>query len=136
MLAKLAAAAVLLIAAGFLAGRFFGPEPIDAEALRQSLLAEMDSRQQSAFEANCARLKDELQRQVRRELIQFAAQTLTASGAQTQQQLRELVQLIEAARIRDRRNVEAALEHIESQFGNGLVTLAAHTNELKQLEQN
>ena len=133
---KLAAAAVLLIAMGFLAGRFFGPEPIDAESLRQSLLAEMDSRQQSAFEANCARLKDELQRQVRRELIQFAAQTLAASGTQTQQQIKELIQVIEAARIQDRRNVEAALEHIESQFGNGLVTLAARTNEMQRVVPN
>ena len=132
VLAKLAAAAVLLLGAGFLAGRLCGPEPIDVESLRQSLLAEMSSRQQSAFEANCARLKDELQQQVRRELMQFAAQTLTASGTQTQQQIKELIQLIEAARVQDRRNVEAALEHMESQFGSGLVALAARTNELQR----
>lgn len=129
---KLAAAAVLLLGAGFLAGRLCGPEPIDVESLRQSLLAEMSSRQQSAFEANCTRLKDELQQQVRRELMQFAAQTLTASGTQTQQQIKELIQLIEAARVQDRRRVEDALEHIESQFGNGLVALAARTNELQR----
>jgi len=149
---RLAAAALLLISAGLLIGRLTGPEPIDVEslradmevslrsslepAIRQSLLAEMDDRRQSDFEANCAQLKDELQQQVRRDLMQFAAQTLAASGTQTQQQLRELIQLIEAARMQDRLRTEQALEHIESQFGSRLVTLAARTNELQQLEQN
>ncbi len=149
---RLAAVAVLFIGAGLLIGRLTGPEPIDIEALRadmetslksslepairQSLLAEMDDRRQSAFEADCAQLKDELQQQVRRDLVQFAAQTLAASGTQTDQRLRELIQLIEAARMQDRMRTEQALEHIESQFGSRLVTLAARTNELQQLEQN
>ena len=144
---KLAAAAVVLIAAGFVAGRLSGPSPMDVEELRaeleaslkssleptirRSVLDEADRRWQSVFAAGCAQLKEELAQQVRRDLTQFAAQSLVASGTQTQQQLRELIQLIEAARIRDRRNVEAALEHIESQFGNGLMTLAARTNELQ-----
>jgi len=151
-LMKFAAAAVLLIAAGILIGRFTVPEPIDIEALQanladslrsslepaigQSLLAEIDGRHQAAFETYCAQLKDELQQQVRRDLMQFAAQTLAASGTQTQQQLRELIQLIEAARMQDRLRTEQALEHIESQFGSRLVTLAARTNELQRLEQN
>jgi len=149
---KFATAAVLFIGAGFLIGRLTGPEPIDIDALRtdmevslksslepairQSLLAEIDGRRQAAFEADCAQLKDELQQQVRRDLMQFAAQTLAASGTQTQQQLRELIQLIEAARRQDRLRTEQALEHIESQFGSRLVTLAAQTNELQRLEQN
>ena len=148
---RLATAAAVLIAAGFLAGRLSAP-PVDVEqlraeleaslksslepAIRQSVLDEADRRWQSVFAASCAQLKDELAQQVRRDLTQFAAQSLTASGVQTQRQLRELIQLIEAARIQDRRNVEVALEHIESQFGNGLVTLAAHTNELQRPEQN
>jgi hypothetical protein len=105
-------------------------------AIRQSLLKEMDNRWQSAFEANCVQLKDEFQRQVRRDLIEFAAQSLAASSMQTQRQLRELIQLIEAARIQDRRRIEEALEHMESQFGNGLVTLATQTNELQRMQQN
>ncbi len=149
MMTKLAAAAVVLIGAGFLAGRLSAP-PVDVQelraeleaslksslepAIRRSVLDEADRRWQSVFAASCAQLKDELARQVRYDLTQFAAQSLTASGVQTQRQLRELIQLIEAARIQDRRNVEAALEHIESQFGNGLVTLAAHTNELQRPE--
>ena len=150
IMAKLATAAVVLIAAGFVAGRLSGPSPADVEelraeleaslkasiepAIRRGVLDEVERRWQSVFAASCAQLKDELAQQVRRDLTQFAAQSLTASGVQTQRQLRELIQLIEAARIQDRRNVEAALEHIESQFGNGLVTLAAHTNELQRPE--
>ena len=149
---KVAAAAMVLIAAGVIVGRLSAPSPIDVEelraeleaslksslepAIRQNVLDEVNSRWQSVFVANCAQLKDELAQQVRRDLTQFAAQSLAASGVQTQQQLRELIELIEAARIQDRRNIEAALAHIESQFGNGLVTLAARTSELQRLEQN
>jgi len=148
---KLAAAAVVLIAAGVVAGRF-SAQPLDAEALRavlesslksslepairQAVLTEADSRWQSAFKASCDQLKDELARQVRYDLTQLTAQTLAAAGTQTDQRLKELIQLIEAARIQDRRRIEEALDHIESQFGNGLVALATRTNELQRLEQN
>ena len=149
---KLVAAAVVLIAAGVVAGRLSAPQPLDAEelqaalesslksslgpAIRQAVLAEVDSRWQSAFAAGRAQIKDELARQARYDLTQFAAQTLAACGTQTDQRLKELIQLIEAARIQDRRRTEDALDHIESQFGNGLVTLAARTDELQRLEQN
>lgn len=152
MMVKMAAAAVLLIAAGVVAGRLSAPQPINVEELRatlesslrsslepaiqQAVLAEADSRWQPAFAARCAQLKDELARQVRYDLTQLAAQTLAAAGTQTDQRLRELIVLIEAARIQDRRRIEEALEHIERQFGNGLVTLAAQTNELQRFEQN
>ena len=151
-LTKLAAAAVLLIAAGVVAGRLSAPQPLDVEALqaalesslksslepaiRQAVLAEADSRWQSAFKASCDQLKEELARQVRYDLTQLTAQTLAAAGTQTDQRLKELIQLIEAARIQDRRRIEEALDHIERQFGSGLVTLAARTNELQRLEQN
>ncbi|MGD8500605.1 MAG: hypothetical protein PVJ86_08145 [Phycisphaerales bacterium] len=158
-LMKLAAAAILMIGAGFIAGRLSAPRPLDVEELRatlesslrasleppirQDLLAEMDDRWQAAFAANCAQLKDELAQQVRRDLTEFAAQTLVASGTLTNQRLMELVQLIEAARVQDRRRVEEALEQIElnrlrdkSRFGNGLVTLAARTSELLRPKQN
>ena len=152
MMAKLAAAAVLLIAAGVVAGRFSAPKPVDAEALRatlesslksslepairQAVLAEADSRWQSIFKAGCDQLKDELTQQARYDLSQFAERTLAAAGTQTDQRLKELIALIEAARIQDRRRIEEALDHIERQFGSGLVTLAARTDELQQLEQN
>ena len=149
-LTRLAAAAVLMIGAGFVGGRLSAPEPLDVQQLqaalesslktslepviRQAMLAEVENRWQSAFAAGRAQIKDELARQARYDMTQLASQTLTAAGTQTDQRLKELIQLIEAARIQDRRRIEEALEHIERQFGSGLVTLATQTNELKRLE--
>ena len=145
-LMKLAAAAVLMIGAGYIAGRVSAPEPLDVQELqaalesslksslvpviRQELLSEIDDRWQSALAASHAEVKDELARQVRRDLTEFAAQTLAASGTRTDQRLMELIRLIEAARIQDRQRMASAFDYIESRFGNGLVTLAARTDEL------
>ena len=144
-LSKLAAAAVLLIAAGFAIGRLTTPA-LDMEQLHSalenslsaSLTKEMDQRWQKAFTANCIKFKDQLQQQVRRDLTEFASQTLAASNTLTEQRLIQLIELIEAARERDRQQVAAALEEIEfsrvqdkNQLGNGLVALAAKTSELR-----
>lgn len=149
-LSKLAAAAVLLIAAGFAIGRLTTPS-IDMEqlhaalenSLRASLTEEMDQRWQKAFTANCIKFKDELQQQVRRDLTEFASQTLAASNTLTEQRLIQLIELIEAARERDRLQVAAALEEIElnrlqdkSQLGNSLVALAARTSEFRDMKPN
>ncbi|MGB2876583.1 MAG: hypothetical protein WBB97_00920, partial [Dehalococcoidales bacterium] len=101
-------------------------------------LKQMNDRWQSAFAAGCAQLKEELQRQVRRDLTEFAAQTLAASGTLTNQRLVELIRLIEAARIRERQQVAAALQQIEQekiQLRNGLLAVAAQTNELLSTKQ-
>jgi len=151
IVAKLAAAAVLMIGAGFLAGRLSAPEPVNVQelqaalesslksslipAIRQELLSEMEDRWQSTLAVSNAKVKDELARQVRRDLMEFAAQTLAASGTRTDQRLNELIQLIEAARIQDRRRMASAFDYIESRFGNGLVTLAARTDELLGTER-
>ena len=152
---KFAAAAVLLITVGYVFGRVSAPPPLDVEelkavletslksslepAIRQDLLEQMNNRWQSAFEANCAQLKDELQRQVRRDLTEFAAQTLAASGTLTNQRLMELIQLIEATRRRERQQIEAAFEQIEQEkilLRNGLLAVAAQTNELLGTKQD
>ncbi len=145
-IAKLAAAAVLMIGIGYTVGRFTTPGP-DMEqlqsaletSLRASLTKEMDHRWKSAFAANCVQLKDELQQQVRRDLTEFAAQTLAASNTRTEQRLIQLIDLIEAARARDRRQIATALEKIEfdkSQLGRGLVALAAQTSKLRDIKQD
>jgi hypothetical protein len=152
---KFAAAAVLLITVGYTIGRVSAPPPLDIEelkaaletslksslepAIRQDLLEQMNNRWQSAFEANCAQLKDELQRQVRRDLTEFAAQTLAASGTLTNQRLMELIKLIEATRRRERQQIEAAFEQIEHEkilLRNGLLAVAARTNELLGTKQD
>jgi len=148
---KFAAAAVLMIGAGYIAGRLSAPEPLDVQelqaalesslksslvpAIRQELLSQMDDHWQSTLAASNAKVKDELARQVRRDLTEFAAQTLTASGTRTDQRLMELIRLIEAARVQDRRRMASAFDYIESRFGNGLVTLAARTDELLGAER-
>jgi len=152
---KFATAAVLLLAVGYATGRLSAPEPLDVEELkaalenslkasleptiRQDLIVHLNEQWQSAFAAGCAQIKEELHQQVRRDLTEFAAQTLAASGTLTNQRLMELVQLIEAARIRERQQVSAALEQIEQekiQLRNGLLAVAAQTNELRRTEQN
>jgi len=151
ILAKLAAAAVLMIGAGYIAGRVSAPEPVNVQelqaalesslkstlvpAIRQELLSEMDDRWQSTLTVSHAQIKDELARQVRRDLAEFAAQTLAASGTRTDRRLMELIELIEAARIQDRRRMASAFDYIESRFGGGLVTLAARTDELLGAER-
>lgn len=145
-IAKMAAAAVLLIGLGYAVGRLSAPQP-DMEqlhsaletSLRASLTDQMDRRWQSAFATGCVQLKDELHQQVRRDLTEFAVQTLAASNSLTEQRLIQLIELIEAARMQDRRQVAAALEKIEYDkklLGNGLVALAAQTSELRGTKQD
>jgi len=140
---KFAAAAVLMICFGYIGGRLSTRQPVDIEefrtAIRNDLTKEMDERWQTIFAANCAQLKDELQQQVRRDLTEFAAQTLAASGTMTNQRLMELAQLIEAARIKDRERIEKAFKQIElsqTQLGKSLVAIASRTNELMDIKEN
>ncbi len=132
---KFAAAAVLMIGFGYIGGRLSTQPPVDVEELRiaikKDLTEEMNEHWQSAFVANSTQLKNELQQQVRRDLMEFATQTLAASGTMTNQRLMELAQLIEAARITDRERIEKAFQQIElyqAQLGKSLVSLASRTN--------
>jgi hypothetical protein len=146
---KFAAAAVLMIGFGYISGRLSAGQPLDVEelratlesslrtslepAIREGLTEQMNERWQSAFAANCTQLKDELQQQVRRDLMEFATQTLAASGTLTNRRLMELTQLIEAARIKERERIETAFKQIElsqTQLGKSLVAIASRTNEL------
>ena len=140
---KFAAAAVLLICAGFLTGRLSTPQPVDVEQLRVDLVKQMNQQWESILEARHAQLREEVYRQVRRDLTEFAAQTLAGSRTLTDQRLVELIQLIEAARMQDRQRIEAALEQVElnrlqdkTQFRNGLETLVARASELQPTRQN
>lgn len=133
---KFAAAAILLIGAGFLVGRVSTPEPVNVEQLRAELVQQMSRQWESILETRHAQLREEVYRQVRHDLTEFAAQTLAASKDVTDQRLVELIRLIEAARMRDRWRVAAALEQIEldrlqdkTQFRNGLKMLVSRTSE-------
>jgi len=128
---------------GYIGGRLSAGQPLDVEelrvAIREDLSEQMNERWQSVFAANCAQLKDELQQQVRRDLMEFATQTLAASGTLTNQRLMELAQLIEAARIKDRERIETAFKQIEfnqTRLGKSLVAIASRTNEMRDIKEN
>jgi len=148
---KLAAAAVLMIGAGFVGGRLSAPEPLYMQQLqatlesslksslepviRRQLQDEIDNRLQLAFAANNNTLKRELAQQVRRDMETYANQTLTAVSNLTDQRLIEFARMIEAARIKERQRVAAAFDYMGSRFGDGLVTLAARRDNLWDAER-
>jgi hypothetical protein len=140
MITKLAAAAVLMIGAGFIGGRLSAPQPLDDEALqisiRKELLDEMENRLQSVLASQHESLKQELYQQVGHDMKLFAEQTLTAVGNLTDQRFLEFARMVEEARIKDRQRVAAAFEYMGSRFGDGLVTLATHKDEQQRAEQN
>jgi len=149
---KVAAAAVLLIIAGYATGRLSAPRPPDAEqlqaalepAIRQNLLNEMKQYWQLALASSYAQLKNELSQQYRSDLNQFAAYTLAASGAATNQLLEELIESINTAQTQDRQWVAAAFEQIElnrlrdnAQLSNAFATFAVRTeDELLRTKQD
>jgi hypothetical protein len=150
--AKLAAAAVFLTVASYAVGRLTAPRPPDVEqlraalesslrsslgpAIRQEVVDELDQRWQLALAGSYIQLKDELSQQFGHDLGEFALRTLAASGAVTNQHLTQLVEAIDAAQMRERRWIAAALEQIElnrlqdkQQLVNGFETLAIQTGD-------
>ena len=148
---KVAAAAVLLIMAGYATGRLLSPKPPDIEqlqvalepAIRQNILDEMKQYWQLGLTASYAQLKDDLSQQYRRDLNQFAAYTLAASGAATNQLLEELIESINTAQTNNRQWVAAAIGEIElnrlqdnAQLSNAFATFAVRTeDELQNMAQ-
>jgi hypothetical protein len=145
--AKIAAAAVLLIMAGFATGRLLSPKPPDIEqlrialepAIRQNILDDMKQYLQLGLTASYAQLKDDLSQQYLRDLNQFAAYTLAASGAATNQRLEELIESINLAQTQDRQWVAAAFGELElnnAQLSNAFATFAVQTeDELQNMAQ-
>jgi len=143
-LMKFAAAAVVLIAAGYLVGRLSAPKPLSTDeiyaalkpAIERDLLEPMARQWQLIMAGNNAQLKDELHAEFRQDLNQFAVQTLTASGAATNQLLRDFIKSVRDSQMQDLRSVALALRQIEldrmrdkTQLANGLETLAALTGD-------
>jgi hypothetical protein len=144
-LTKVAAAAVLLIIAGYAVGRISSPRQPNIEQLqatiRSRLLDEMKQYCQLALTSSYAQLKNELSQQYRSDLNQFAAYTLAASGAATNQLLEELIESINVAQTQDRQWVSAAFDQIElnrlrdnAQLTNAFANFAVQTEgELERL---
>ncbi len=158
-LARMAVAAVIVLAAGIAIGRLTGPKPVDVETLRadvqasvtaslipavqEHLLAVMDQRLESTLSKNETEFSAEIIEQVRQELQVFGAQLTSNSRQVMDQQFTEFVQLLEAARQKDRQRVARAFEQVEfnrlrdaQRIGRGLYTLATQTTELPASTEN
>ena len=131
-IARWAVAALILIAAGYIAGRASAPQAMDKEELRLAL------------ERNNIRLKDELRGEFLKELDEYSIKTLAASSAMANQLLAELIQSINAAEYEKRRELVQALWRMElnrleddARLGNGVAALAVLTgDELMRTKQD
>lgn len=143
-LTKVAAAAVLLIAAGYATGRLSAPRAPEMEQIRaalepeirQSLLAETKQYLQLGLANAYVRIQDELTQQYRQDLRQVALQSVAASNAVTNELLAELIESFNEAQNQDRQLVAEALGQIESKrqqdrtdLTNALATLALQTED-------
>jgi len=149
---RLAAAAVVLVAAGYAVGRLSAPKPLNLDqirealtpsvaaalepALRATVVDEMRDDYQIALAGLYVRLKEELTEQYRNDLNRFAVQTLAASNAVTNELLTQLVQNIDTAQTQDLRRITRVLYEIEmnrvqdkTQLAGGLQTLAYRTED-------
>lgn len=157
--ARMAAAAVLVLTAGIVVGRATGPRPVDIDRLRtevkasvaaelrqvvqDDVLAEVDRRVQAALSANDAQLRLQVAEQIRGDLRAFAAQFMSDSQTLMDRRFAELVELIEAARLKDRQRIAKAFEQIElnrlrdrREIGFGLRSLAVQTADASTLVEN
>jgi hypothetical protein len=143
-LTKIAAAAVLLIAAGYAAGRLSAPRAPDMEEIqaalepkiRKRLLDETKQYMQLGLANAYIRIKDELSQQYRQELNRVALQSVATSNAVTNELLTELIESFNEAQNQDRQRIVTALEQIESrrlqdrtELSNAFATLALQTEE-------
>ncbi len=151
-LARIAAAAVLILGAGIVIGRMTAPKPVDAEqlradlqtsivasltpAIRESVLAGLQERLEAALASNDATLRIEVAEQISRDLGTFSSQFTASSEKLLDRRFAELVEVIEAARLTDRRQVAQALEQIKILTGAGLRTVAALAEEPATRVQN
>jgi hypothetical protein len=150
--ARTAVAAVLILGAGITIGRVTGPRPVDVEqlrtdvqasvvaslkpALQASALAELDRRLDAALAESNTQLAAEIAEQMRQDLRLFASDFVSVTQDLVDRRFGEVVELIEAGRQTDRRQVAKALDQIKAQTGRGFLRLAALTEEPQATLQN
>jgi len=143
-LTKIAAAAVLLIAAGYATGRLSAPRSPDMTQIRaalepeirRNLLDETKQYLQLGLANAYVRIQDELSQQYREDLRQVALQSIAASNAVTNELLTQLIESFNEAQSQDRQRIAVALEQIESnrlrdrnELSNALTTFALQTED-------
>jgi len=128
-LLRTAVAAALVLGTGVAVGRWTAPRPVDIEQLRaslessivasigpavqESILAQVDQRLQAAQSSNDEKLRLELAERVRKDLQLAAAQWTSDSEKLMDRRFTEIVELVEAARLKDRQHMVKALEQME-----------------------
>lgn len=130
---KFAAAAVLLVVAGYAVGRVSAPRPPDIEqllavlepAIRRNVVAQLRNDLQSGLATCYDRLSDELGRQHSEDMARFASQTLEASNTVTSELLRAVIENINTAQTEDRKLFAAAIERIELERRRDTAALAS-----------
>ncbi len=151
-LVRTAVAAVLILGAGIAIGRFTTPSPVNVEQLRadveasvvaslkpavqEGMLAEVNRRFDAALAANNTQLTTEIAEHMREDLRSFATDLMSGTQTLVDRRFNEVVQLIEAARLTDRRQVAKAFDQIRTQTGRGFVRLAALTEEVPATVEN
>lgn len=143
-----AAAAAVLLTAGYLAGRVSTGGRPDVDELRTALLPSLaadlepairqrimeDTRReyQQALVIGYLRMKDELTEQYQADLNRFAIQTFAASNTVTNERLEQLVEAVRESRRQDHERVAEVLAKMEAsrredttEFGTALASLGA-----------
>lgn len=149
---RIAVAAALVLGAGVVLGRLTAPRPVDAERLRadleasivaslrpaiqESVLAGLDQRLETALTSSDTKIRVEVAEQIGRDLRTFASQFTSNSEQLMDRRFAELIEVIEAARLTDRRQVARALEQIKAQTGAGLRSIAALTGTASTTVEN
>jgi hypothetical protein len=82
---KIAAAAILLITAGYISGRLSVPKSQDVDAIRQQLLSEMNQNLQTALANSYLLLRDELADQYQQDINDTTEQLVTVFAAALEQ---------------------------------------------------
>jgi len=119
-LIRWAVAAVLIMAAGYMAGEISVRRSLDVDQLR-TVSEQMREEWTLAlashnirFQKELDEFKEQINYQRNADLTEFAARMLSVSGAVTNQLLRELIYEIQTTQMQDRHRFAAALEQIES----------------------
>jgi predicted anti-sigma-YlaC factor YlaD len=134
-LTKLAAAAVLIIAASFSLGFAWGSRH-DSERIRASLEVSLKQDLKSAVADSIASMREELRSEYQQELNRYAIQTMAASNAATNQLLSQLVAATNQSRSQELEGIIAVLGQIEAnrlrennELRKDLVTFASYTDQ-------
>jgi len=147
---RAAVAAALVLGVGVAVGRWTGPRPVDVGQLRaeieasvaaalqsaaqEAVLTQVDQRLQADLATYEAGLRARLGEQLRGDWQLFATQCTAGLERQMDRRFVEFAQLVEEARLKDRRQVARALEQMEqdrmrdkTRIGMGFQSLAALT---------